>query len=180
MPLPIGHALAGASAAAAASWNLPGLQSRRLTIAGAVIAVLPDLDYLLSWTHFLGRRWHHGFTHSIVFALLLGAAAAKATRVPGWRAALACCAATLSHPLLDYLLTESGGLQLLWPFTDARFKLGIEGLNYYASDAHGPVAGILLTSRIEVLIFGPLLALTLWLRARRRRGPQGGDSSGLP
>lgn len=170
MPLPLAHALIGGSLTAAAWPVKTPAGFRRGLVAGAVLGVCPDFDYLLNWVHVFGPGWHHGFTHSVVFALVVGIAASWVFGVRGWRGALVCTGAVLAHPLLDYLLTDSRGVALGWPVTDHRFKLGIEGLSYYqfAKGARGLVEFMKL-SIIELLIFGPVFAIAVSCSRRRYR-----------
>jgi membrane-bound metal-dependent hydrolase YbcI (DUF457 family) len=51
-------------------------QDWRFRLLGAILGVLPDGDYALSWFRVGGRTWHHDFTHSILFAFLVGLMAA--------------------------------------------------------------------------------------------------------
>ena len=141
---------------------------RRALIAGALLGVCPDLDYLLNWVRVLGPGWHHGFTHSVGFAVVVGAIASWALGLRGWRGALACVLPVLSHPLLDYLLTESRGVALWWPLTDHRYKLGIEEVSYYqlAAMSKGMLGWVKLCA-LELLLFGPVLAISV-LASRRR------------
>ena len=109
MPLPVAHTLLGAGVVAAL---LPrrGAETGRGQLAfGAFLGILPDFDYCLNFAPGLGGGWHHGFTHSFAFSLLAGLLASAAAGRPGVRGALAYGSATLSHPLLDYLCTESWG-----------------------------------------------------------------------
>jgi len=98
----------------------------RLLAAGIAASVVPDLDVI-------GFRFgipygdpfgHRGATHSIAFALVLGAIAAIfATRLRTRRAIafafVAFCGA--SHGLLDSLTNGGSGIALLWPFSDERW-----------------------------------------------------------
>jgi inner membrane protein len=102
----------------------------RLTLAGAACAVLPDADFLLYVLHidaYSGTYGHRGFTHSIGFALLVGALGALlAGRHPPrsrWLTAgfLALC--TASHPLLDGLIDRGICNAWLWPLDGARHCL---------------------------------------------------------
>lgn len=115
-----------------------------------------------------GVGWHHGPTHSVLFALVVGTAASWAFGARGWRGALICITAVLSHLLLDYLTTYSRGLLLWWPVTDQREKLGLEAWSYYrfAGDSWGWIA-IAKVSIVELLVFGPIFALAL-RRSRQR------------
>ncbi|WP_409559708.1 metal-dependent hydrolase [Hydrogenophaga sp.] len=79
-------------------------------MAGAACGVLPDADFLLYLLHidaYSGTYGHRGFTHSIGFALLVGALGALlAGRHPlrsRWLTATFLALSTASHPLLDGL-----------------------------------------------------------------------------
>ena len=98
----------------------------RLLAAGAVAAMLPDLDVLAFHLHIpYGDAFgHRGATHSIVFALMLGLLAAwghrrlrSTPRWAGWFVGLS----ALSHPLLDACTDGGLGVALAWPFSDARW-----------------------------------------------------------
>src|SRR5687767_9774796 len=108
MPLPVAHSLIGVSVAAALA-NKSEVRWQILSLS-ALLAVCPDSDYVLNWLQVGRGGWHHGFTHSILFALFAGALTAL---VSGWRsvrAFIVFSAAFASHTLLDYLLTESHGV----------------------------------------------------------------------
>lgn len=168
MSLPLAHALVGASISVALWPERTPIGFRRAPVVGALLGVCPDADYLLSRLRVLGWGWHHGFTHSVVFAVLVGATVSWGLGLRGWRGALACVLPVLSHPLLDYLVTESPGVALWWPVTDRRTKLGIDELSYYhlVGASGGGLAWVKLCVA-EILLFGPILALTV-LASRRR------------
>jgi inner membrane protein len=63
---------------------------------------------------------HRGFTHSIVFALLLAAVAALLLR-PERRAFAFVFVCTLSHPLLDALTNGGRGVAFFSPFSNHRY-----------------------------------------------------------
>jgi len=165
MPLPVAHSLVGASVAAAVPGKAPSLW--KLLCIIPFLAVFPDFDYILNWLNIGGGGWHHGFTHSFVFALFAGAVTALITGWRNLRSFIAFSAATASHGLLDYLITESRGIALFWPFTNHRYKLLIPNpIDYTWSktsiwDAALDVLQICLT---ELIIFGPLLLLVMLLR----------------
>ena len=76
-------------------------------------------------------------------------------------------AATASHTLLDYLMTESRGVSMWWPFTDHRYKLqGPNPIDYTWSTTSFAEAAvdILRISLTELLIFGPILLVVVLLR----------------
>ena len=118
------------AAAAVASVFLPRAVPSRtwLLIAGA--AVIPDLDAV-------GRLWgagdvgwlggHRAFTHSLVFATVLGALVCltswrtvtdNRSRVICWMAGTL---AVATHGILDSLTTYGEGVQFFAPFTSDRY-----------------------------------------------------------
>jgi membrane-bound metal-dependent hydrolase YbcI (DUF457 family) len=177
MPLPLAHALVGGSLATAAWPERTPAGRRRALVVGALLGVCPDADYLLGRLHVMGWGWHHAFTHSVAFAVIVGATVSWALGLRGWRAALACVLPVLSHPLLDYLVTESHGVELWWPVTGRRYKLGIDQLSYYhfVGASHG-VRTLVRLCLAEAVLFGPVLAFTLLVSRHRfcaRRAPEG-------
>jgi membrane-bound metal-dependent hydrolase YbcI (DUF457 family) len=117
MPSPIGHALGGL----AAGWFVEGLSGVRRspltwTAGGFVLAgTLPDIDLLFGV--------HRGPTHSLGSALIVGLAAAAATR--DLRFPLAVAAAYASHTLLDWVAQDTTppiGVMALWPLTRQHYK----------------------------------------------------------
>ncbi|MGO0999976.1 metal-dependent hydrolase [Lysobacter sp. CA196] len=98
---------------------------RRLLIAGALAAVLPDADVVafklgIAYADDFG---HRGASHSFAFAMLiaaLGALASRWLRTPPWTAAVSLFVCTASHPLLDALTDGGLGVALYWPWSDQR------------------------------------------------------------
>ena len=96
-------------------------------LAGAIFAVLPDVDYFfIYWDRLAFIRYHRGFTHSLVAVPLFALAGALLGRVlggPRWFRPLLILGIVvlLSHLLLD--LATSYGTQLLSPFSRRRFSL---------------------------------------------------------
>ena len=102
--------------------------SRRLLLAGVGASILPDIDSLglrlgIPYEHALG---HRGFSHSILFALLLAASAAllyrtlRASPSAAFAVVLISCA---SHGLLDALTNGGLGVAFLSPFSNHRYFL---------------------------------------------------------
>lgn len=174
MPSPVGHALGGLIVGLALS-PAPGddAQSRwlralriprgagPLLILCIVAACVPDVDF--GW----GR--HNMETHSVGFALLLGAAVLAWKRSP--RTALAVTVAAATHVLFDWLGSDDSpplGVMALWPFSSA----------FYFADAYvfeaisrrywlpGFIAHNLLAVVREVAILGPIAAIGIFLRQR--------------
>jgi inner membrane protein len=109
------------------SQMLPAPSRWWAALAGAIFAVLPDVDYFfIFWDRLAFIRYHRGFTHSLVAVPLLALAGALLGRVlggPRWFRPLFILGIVvlLSHLLLD--LATSYGTQLLSPFSRRRFSL---------------------------------------------------------
>ena len=94
--------------------------SPRLLLAGVMCSVIPDIDVIafqfdIPYRHGFG---HRGFTHSIVFAGLLGLLAVALHRSLKARATFAFAfvfICTLSHGVLDAMTTGGLGVAFLWP-----------------------------------------------------------------
>ena len=125
MPSVFSHAIAAFGIAAC--FYRPEIP-KRVWIAGAVSAALPDLDVVgfgfgVRYEDFWG---HRGFTHSFLFAALLAGAVALGLRnsVAGlsvislW---LYLFLATASHGLLDALTDGGLGAALFAPFDNTRY-----------------------------------------------------------
>lgn len=95
--------------------------------AGAIFAVLPDVDYFfIFWDRLAFIRYHRGFTHSLVALPLFALAGALLGRFlggPRWFKPLFILGLVVlgSHLLLD--LATSYGTQILSPFSRRRFSL---------------------------------------------------------
>jgi inner membrane protein len=138
----------------------------RLTLAGAACAVLPDADFLLYVLHidaYSGTYGHRGFTHSIGFALLVGALGALlAGRDPlrsRWLTAVYLALCTASH----------------WPMDGARHCLPwrpipLQGVPLFGADR---LAQELLWIGMPLLLLANAGQLLRWVgryRAWHRRG----------
>jgi len=101
--------------------------SPTLLLVGAACSVIPDLDVVgfkfgITSDHMLG---HRGLTHSIVFAVALGALLTytffRTSHPDPWVVFLFLFVSTLSHPLLDMLTNGGRGVALCAPFSKARY-----------------------------------------------------------
>ncbi|HEV2802085.1 MAG TPA: metal-dependent hydrolase [Pyrinomonadaceae bacterium] len=160
MPLPIAHALVGASVVAATYTRPRSPRYLLALIVGASLANAADLDFLLVIA-FHSRAWHRGFTHSLVFAACVTLLFVFA--FGHWRRARDGAAyglAFASHCILDFLTTkEGGGVELLWPFSTDRFALSWAGLSELPSRL--PPLTVLKWLAVEFALFAPLL-LFIW------------------
>jgi inner membrane protein len=97
-----------------------------LLIAGVVVSVLPDLDvfafrYGISYASNFG---HRGFSHSLLFALILaffGACAIRYFHTSFWRSFLFLFLVAVSHGILDAFTNGGLGIAFLWPWSTERF-----------------------------------------------------------
>ena len=181
VPLPVAHGLIGASVVAAL---FPSSRSRiaKLLLLGAILGISPDLDYALNWLRISGGGWHHGFTHSIPFALIAGAVTLILLREWKARSLVVFSGAYASHTLLDFLITESQGVALWWPFTDHRYKLRLPNpIDYTWNDASiwDVAVDIFKISVAELLIFGPVLLVVILIRRVLMKRSQLGRSVGV-
>ena len=166
MPLPIAHGLLGATVVAALR---PSSEPRtaKLLLTGALLAISPDFDYILNWLKIDYGGWHHGFTHSIPFAIVMGIVMIAIFRDWKFRSYLVYTAAYVSHTLLDFLFTDSRGVALWWPFTNDRYKLSLPfPIDYVWSNTSllQTLIDILKLCLVEFLIFAPILFVVLWVR----------------
>src|SRR6185295_3396580 len=173
MPLPVAHGLLGASVAAALQPSSEPRYWRNLFI-GAFLGICPDFDYALNWLRISGGGWHHGFTHSFLFAICLGLLTTLILREVKIRSAIIFVSAAVSHTLIDYVMTESRGVALWWPFTDHRYKLRFPNpIDYTWDDStvSRMVSDLLRISLIELMVFGVLLLAVLWIKKGTRKRP---------
>jgi membrane-bound metal-dependent hydrolase YbcI (DUF457 family) len=160
MPLPLAHGLVGATVVAIV--REPAAVRRRWPLlVGALLALLPDVDFLL--------RTHRTYTHSLAFALLVtGVLLAVAGRAR-WRAAVAYGLAFMSHGVLDFAMTLHGrGVKLLWPVSDAWYRLGL--LSFSEFFGSFPLQQVIEWSLVEAVVFSPVLLLAVLVRLRQRVG----------
>lgn len=168
MPTIFSHPAVPLAAAAVLGQRVIGW---RLLFAGVLASILPDLDVLgfrlgIAYSHELG---HRGFSHSLVFALVLGALAAAAA--PGlhsrrWLAAafvFVCCA---SHGFLDMCTTGGLGVAYYWPLSEQRHFLPFQVIRVSPLTAHrflGPAGVTVLLSELRwIWLPASAIALVGW------------------
>jgi len=162
MPSPLGHALG----AVAIGWLIAPQRGREAAVAAvtyAAIGVAPDLDLLVGT--------HSTYTHSVGAVGLVFLGALAVARRP--RVAAAIAAAWASHLLLDWLGSDTSppiGIMALWPFSREHYQS-----SFYLFDAISRrywlpeqfVWGNLRAAMRELLILGPIAALSHWVTYRR-------------
>jgi inner membrane protein len=98
----------------------------RLALAACAASVLPDADALGYWAGvpYDAPLGHRGFTHSLVFAVLLASCGAGLARRLGASRRTAFVVVLLSaasHGLLDALTTGGMGVAFFSPFSNERY-----------------------------------------------------------
>jgi membrane-bound metal-dependent hydrolase YbcI (DUF457 family) len=168
MPLPIAHALVGASIVAASRPNVELSRDRNSLLLGAFLAIFPDFDFFFVWVLGFGGSWHRSFTHSILFALAASILTYGLAGISHTRERVAYALTVVSHGLLDFITTtKMVGVELFWPFCTHRFKL--EFFNYLDVDLNAHsffnfAIGLLKISLIELSIFVPIFLFVLFLK----------------
>ena len=173
MPFPVGHALIGATLFNATQEQTSLSKHRTIMLVCAALAMIPDADFVFDWGFNL-RGWHRGFTHSFAFGLMLGGGGVLLTGTKTLRGIVGILLAALSHAPLDALLTspKGTGVELLWPFSDLRFKWGTIDYFYFPLDPRfDPWRDIffrlLKVSLFELVVFGFMFWLVLFLKKRQ-------------
>lgn len=149
--------------------------SARMLLFGVCCAVLPDADVLgfrlgVSYGDVLG---HRGFSHSLVFAGLMGfAGAAFAPLLRGGRLTGFCMGflGVASHILLDAMTSGGLGVAAFWPFDPSRRFFGWRPIRVSPLDLHAFLsrrgADVLLSELRWVWL--PCLALIAGVRLFRK------------
>lgn len=167
----IAHLAAGATAYACRSSHERCTVDAPLLAASVVLAVLPDLDYLLWWA--AGLQLEPRLTHSLGFAaasaalawVLLSLTSPRQRRMAAVAPVL--FAAAASHELLDFLVGVHPS-PWLWPLTSASF---VSPLGLLPSAGRLEFANLYLWRNllIETGVLGPvMLALCAALRSAWR------------
>jgi membrane-bound metal-dependent hydrolase YbcI (DUF457 family) len=165
LPLPIAHGLVGASLIAASYKSTSVSQHWKLLTLGAFLANFPDFDFFFIWVLDYDVHWHRSFTHSILFAIVVGALTTVFTGRLRSKLFALYTSIILSHSILDALATTTaGGVPLLWPLIKHKFRVGV--LQYVDTDLSmypWPqfLEGAVKVSLIELIVFSPLLFVIL-------------------
>lgn len=184
MATPLGHGLAGLCGSQLAT---PVRHKYRWwwLLFALFAAVAPDMDFLPGLLVGDMNRFHHGWSHTVVGAVVFGALSAlllkRFTDTPA-RLGLWSGGIYASHLLLDWLTYDGRapyGIPLFRPFTDAYFTSPVSvfgGVRHgVPGDSMGTVLGDIFSAHnltvvgIELALMLPLLAAASWLGRRRRR-----------
>ena len=145
-------------------------------MACSALAMLPDADtfLLLCGVADRGLAGHRGFTHTPLFALLVGAIAVAIGRARGWRrppwTGFIATLLVASHELLDAMAQDGRGMLFLWPLSMHRYHFPFRPIPDIPT-------GLQIFSRlglrqllIETALFFPLIADSLSWQALWRSG----------
>jgi hypothetical protein len=179
MPSPLGHAIAGYTAAVALEPKDPSRHgSMALRITCVLLAMSPDLDLLVPGQH---RTFSHSFLAVTAVAGVAWVATMLEPRAVRWRLVLASALAYGSHLLLDFFGVDAGipsGLQLFWPWVDQWFRY--DHPIFSATERHDVLSWEsmlvnLVAAVREVAILLPICLGLSWMRRRPARlGPKAG------
>lgn len=187
MASPVFHGLTGAGLAYALAGErrLPLLASIRkawpLLLAGAVLACLPDVDYLPGlWRGYLNTT-HQQATHSVAWVLLAAAGIWLVGRVwkPrmfSWRAALFLLILIGSHLAIDLVTADyfaPYGIPLWAPFSMVRVQASFALLPAWAKTAWADLANAGNLQALAIELGGGLLVAAGCVIAKRRLGKVG-------
>jgi inner membrane protein len=152
-----------------------------LAAVGILLAALPDTDLMVR-AHFAteGTAFaHRGLTHSLAFAVVLGAVVgwlASRWGLPRLLTSMFAAATLASHGLVDMFSDTSLGSELFWPFSSARYLAPVRpvlcaplGWAFFSR------AGLTAVVR-EVVVFWPLFLYGLYPRPAAIRGERLPDS----
>jgi len=122
MPTPIGHSLITTTIFSA-------INRKKLELSWfdylvfLFIGIFPDLDFIPGLILGTPSRFHHGFTHSLFFGIIIGTIAGliycKMKRASWLRYSLIFTGVYFAHLLTDSLSVDTSypyGAQLFWPF----------------------------------------------------------------
>jgi membrane-bound metal-dependent hydrolase YbcI (DUF457 family) len=169
VPSPLAHI--GAALALQLALQAPGHPwSRRVALAAAFASIAPDFDLLPAVLLPDGIAWHHGPTHSLVGAAVIGGMTAVVARVRDRAGAATVVGAALLHVLFDWSTGEPGGparfgVPWAWPFDPTRsvaahpwfgaFHIDRAGfLSHMWAEEAIPVYGTEITTAIVLLLVG--------------------------
>jgi membrane-bound metal-dependent hydrolase YbcI (DUF457 family) len=162
MSLPILHSIVGISIVVICYPRNSLAKDWRFLLFSALIAISPDLDYLLVYSLNMSYECHRSFTHSIFFALTVTFLVLALTRFSNIKRTLVCGLALLSHGIVDFLVSyEKGGVKLLYPLSDKRFEFEMISVFERLSNSWQEFADQAL---LETVLFTPIFLLLLLVR----------------
>ena len=141
-----------------------------IVFASIIIANAPDLDFIPQII--TGDRYHHGFSHSLVMALIVSSISVIILYIFNKKLLLSLFVWVLllysSHLLLDFFTAGGKGIQLFWPFSE---KFFMSEVALFPSTHHSEGKGIFAMSHFvfisfELIYSGLLLILLKVLKGK--------------
>jgi len=180
MPSPIAHSILGFACGCGLLALVPRKCWALVLLAFIGLGCAPDIDYLPGLLRGDFNAWHHVYTHSMVWCLLVSAGAWLLWRAIEWRASWIDLAWILlalgSHLLADWFTEDRSapfGIMLAWPLSES-YSTGPVAL-FGAMEKHTLWSILnwnnLQPALLELLITLPLLVLALlwWKRSASLR-----------
>lgn len=176
MATPVGHALCGVLVGTLVTWSRPLLTPWRDVAIFVVFAMGPDLDFLPGILIGKPDVFHHGPSHSITFAVLVGVLIWLWARWRDWdspwRWGLCGGLIYLVQVVIDMLNADTKapfGVPLFWPFYDGYLMLADP---WFGDVRRHPLNWATMWHNIklvglETLIWGVPAAIALWIKNRR-------------
>jgi inner membrane protein len=161
-------------------WGFRLQRRTRVFLFCALLAMLPDFDFLFGIIEGDPNKYHHDISHSLFFGLVVSivCAAAFFPRERFWIFTVLFFSAYLSHLLLDFFSldrSEPYGMKLLWPFSGdhyiapriifsdiRRVNRNTEFFQSVVTNTHNYWAVLR-----EILILAPPALVVRYLRKRR-------------
>lgn len=165
----IGHALAGLVPASSLLRTLSPAEKAKMAAAAFFCSVAPDLDVPLFWFFApAGLASHRGFSHTLLFVLIVALATSFLVRKVAKQQTLVLIffLSGVSHLLLDCLMGAGAGVPFFWPVSERRFlsPVIVLPIAYYPTSSRGLLdvllfPGTYLGFILEFMIFAPILAI---------------------
>jgi membrane-bound metal-dependent hydrolase YbcI (DUF457 family) len=186
MCTPVGHSLIGYSIFL--TLKKPGIKrSWYLPMAAVFLTSLPDIDLIFGYCTGDPNRYHHCWTHSIGFAILVGLILAAGSRfaIKGYSLyfGFAGFILILSHILLDFFTKDTSipfGMQVLWPINQSFYLSSCTIFREVTKASSSPMFlrslfcwHNLMTVLMEMILLGPVLVIS-WTGFRMKRRTTGG------
>lgn len=186
MPSPAGHSLIGLAIGlgyylpARAGWRgtVRALRELRVPLLVAVfLANLPDLDFLPGVFSGDINAFHHGYTHTLGWIVLVSAGLWLLRRAWGGRVGVRWFSLLFlllgTHLLADWVTADGRapyGIMALWPFSDEYWICPVSVFDRLQKADWSEVFRLynFRTAGREVLITAPLAAAVMWWKARTR------------
>jgi membrane-bound metal-dependent hydrolase YbcI (DUF457 family) len=173
---PVGHALAGVALGWGLTWRRPLLGPGRDVLLFALVAQLPDLDFIPGLLMGVPAAFHHEQSHSLGAACLAAGLAALWGRRQGQagRWGLAVGLSYFLHVLIDWATMDFRpplGVPLWWPLSSEYF---LAASPIFLDVKRGAPDWELLAHTTkafarELLILGPPFLLLGWFSLRRQK-----------